>query len=195
MNTDNRQTNILLAGVGGQGVILVSTIIARAAMHAGYDVKTNEVHGMAQRGGSVLAQVRFGSRIFSPLVWEGTADLIISLERIEAIRFSHFLAPGGLAVCSAQAIIPVTVSSGKAHYPESASEDLKRIFPRLIYADAQQSAHDLGNVKAANVVLLGAAAGEIDLPDDAWEKSIKESVADKHLALNMKAFEAGRRLS
>ena len=192
--SDNKTTNILLAGVGGQGVLLVSTVIAKAAMHAGHDVKTNEVHGMAQRGGSVLAQIRFGKKVYSPLVWEKTADLIVSLERIEALRFAHFLADGGLCVCSSQAIVPVTVSSGKAKYPESAEADLKRIFPRLIYADAQKIAHDLGNIKAANMVILGAAADSLGLPDESWTEAIRESVAQKHLELNLKAFEAGRKL-
>ena len=191
---DTKTTNILLAGVGGQGVLLISTVIAKAAMHAGFDVKTNEVHGMAQRGGSVLAQIRFGKKVYSPLVWEKTADLIVSLERIEALRFAHFLSDGGLCVCSSQAIVPVTVSSGKAKYPESAEADLKRIFPRLIYADAQKIAHDLGNIKAANMVILGAAADSLGLPDESWTEAIRESVAQKHLELNLKAFEAGRKL-
>ena len=192
--SQEKTTNILLAGVGGQGVLLVSTVIAKAAMHAGFDVKTNEVHGMAQRGGSVLAQIRFGKKVYSPLVWEKTADLIISLERIEALRFAHFLADGGLCVCSSQSIIPVTVSSGKAKYPDSAEDDLKRIFPRLIYADAQKIARDLGNVKAANMVVLGAASKVLGLEDAVWAEAIKESVAPKHLDLNIKAFEAGRNL-
>jgi indolepyruvate ferredoxin oxidoreductase beta subunit len=187
-------TNILLAGVGGQGVLLVSSVIAKAAMHAGFDVKMNEVHGMAQRGGSVLAQIRFGKKVFSPLIWEGTADLIISLERVEALRFAHFLAPEGLCVCSSQAIVPVTVSSGKAKYPETAEDDLRRVFPRLIYADAQKIAEELGNVKAANMVILGAASRELGLPDKSWQQAVQESVAPKHRELNMHAFEAGRKL-
>ena len=193
--SSTKTTNILCLGVGGQGVLLISTIIAKAALAAGHDVKANEVHGMAQRGGSVLAQIRFGEKVHSPLIWEGTANLILSLERIEALRFAHFLAPGGLVVSSSQAIVPVTVSSGKAKYPETAEDDLRRVFPRLIYADAQKIAADLGNVKAANVVILGAAAKELGLPDEAWTTAIKESVAEKHLALNLQAFEAGRKLS
>jgi indolepyruvate ferredoxin oxidoreductase beta subunit len=195
MSDDNKTVNILLAGVGGQGVLLVSTVIARAALYAGFDVKTNEVHGMAQRGGTVLAQVRFGKEVFSPLIWEGTADLLISLERIEALRFAQFLAPGGLAVCSQQAIVPVTVSSGRATYPENAEEDLHRIFPRLTFIDAQKIAHDLGNIKAANMVILGAAAADLRLPEESWQHAIRESVAEKHFDLNVKAFEAGRKLS
>lgn len=192
--SQDKITNILLAGVGGQGVLLISTVIAKAAMHAGHDVKTNEVHGMAQRGGSVLAQIRFGKKVHSPLVWEKTADLIISLERIEALRFAHFLADGGLCVCSSQSIVPVTVSSGKAKYPESAEDDLRRIFPRLIYMDAQHIAQGLGNIKAANMVALGAAADSLALPDESWNEAIRESVAPKHLELNLKAFDAGRKL-
>ena len=126
-------TSIVLVGVGGQGILLAAQIIARAALISGSDVKTNEVHGMAQRGGSVVAQVRYGQHVYSPLVPEGTAQVLASLERIEALRFAGYLAPGGggLAVVSSQAIIPVTVSSGQAEYPEDAEDQLKAAFAGL----------------------------------------------------------------
>jgi indolepyruvate ferredoxin oxidoreductase beta subunit len=196
MSANNgKVTNVLIVGVGGQGALLVSTIIAEAAIRAGFDVKTNEVHGMAQRGGSVLAQVRFGAKVHSPLVWEGTADVIISLEEIEALRYAQFLREGGLAVVSKQHIIPVTVSSGKATYPADADERLARAFPQLALIDALGIAHGAGSAKAANVVALGAAAKELDrlAPEIAthWNAAIETCVPAKHLELNRKAFAAG----
>ena len=117
--------NIVLAGVGGQGILLASEIVARAAMVAGFDVKTNEVHGMAQRGGSVVAQIRYGKEVNSPLVASGSAQVLGSLERIEALRYADYLAPGGLAVVSNQMVVPVSVSSGSASYPGDAEARLR----------------------------------------------------------------------
>jgi len=186
-------TSVVLAGVGGQGIILASTIVARAALHAGHDVKTNEIHGMAQRGGSVVAEIRYGSKVFSPLVEPGTAVALAALERVEAIRHAHYLKPGGLAVVSTLAIVPVTVSSGQAAYPADAEARLRTVFPRLAYIDATAMAEGVGNAKAGNVVILGALSTGLDLPEGAWEAAIRESVPEKHLALNQAAFAAGRR--
>jgi indolepyruvate ferredoxin oxidoreductase beta subunit len=161
-------------------------------MHAGFDAKTNEVHGMAQRGGSVVAQVRFGKKVYSPLVCEGTAVVLGALEQIEAIRFAQFLAPGGLAVVSSQAIIPVTVSSGQAVYPSDVRERLAAVFPRLTYLDADKLATSAGNVRAANLVILGAMSMGLELPADAWQAAIRGAVAQKYFDVNMKAFELGR---
>ncbi len=187
----NDTTNVLLVGVGGQGVLLISAIIAQAAILSGADVKANEVHGMAQRGGSVLAQVRFGPKVYGPLVREGTADVIVSLEKIEAIRFAHYLKPNGVAVVSRQEIVPVTVSSGKARYPSDADERLAKLFPNLVEIDAPLVAHELGNAKAANVVLLGAAAKALPALASHWEKALEICVPERHRELNMRAFTAG----
>lgn len=193
---DNGQTtSIVLVGVGGQGVLLASEILAQAAVAAGYEVKTNEVHGMAQRGGSVMAQVRFGTQVFSPLVAQGTARVLGSLERIEALRNHHYLAPGGLAVVSSQMIVPVTVSSGQASYPADAEERLRQAFPRLIYVDAVERANELGNARVANVILLGAMSRALDLPQDAWERSLSQCIKAQHRELNQRAFELGRGLA
>lgn len=192
---NHQTTSVVLAGVGGQGILLASTILARAAMAAGFDVKTNEVHGMAQRGGSVIAQIRYGREVHSPLVAPGEARVLGTLERIEAIRHAHYLAPGGLAVVSTQAIIPVTVSSGAAAYPEDAPERLCAIFPRLLYLDVVGAAERLGNVRAANVVLLGALSTGLDLPADAWRDAIAAAVAEKYRAINLEAFNAGKGLA
>jgi indolepyruvate ferredoxin oxidoreductase, beta subunit len=191
-STNGITTSVVLVGVGGQGILLASEIVARAAMIAGFAVKTNEVHGMAQRGGSVIAQIRFGKEVFSPLVAEGTARVLGALERIEGIRFAHYLAPGGLAVVSSQAIIPVTVSSGQAVYPTDTQERLRAIFPRLIYVDAATLATRVGNIRASNVVVLGALSTGLDLPVEAWHEAVARSVPPKHKDLNLRAFEEGR---
>lgn len=188
----NGVTNVLLVGVGGQGVLLVSSVIAHAAILSGADVKGNEVHGMAQRGGSVLAQVRFGPKVHSPLVWEGTVDLLVSLERAEALRYAHYLKPGALAVVSTQRIVPVTVSSGKATYPTDVDDRLARAFPRLVSVDAIGIAHGLGNAKAANVVALGAAAAGLPSLEGKWEEAIAACVGERHRELNLRAFRAGK---
>ncbi len=185
-------TSVVLAGVGGQGILLASEIVARAAMSAGFDVKTNEVHGMAQRGGSVLAQIRFGARVNSPLVALGTAQALASLERIEGLRHAEYLAPDGLAVVSSQMVIPVTVSSGTAKYPEDAEAKLRQVFRRLIYLDADRIASELGNLKASNVVLMGALSTGLELPVEAWQAAIRRSVKEKFVDLNLRAFATGR---
>ncbi len=184
--------SVVLAGVGGQGILLASEILAKAAMAAGYDVKTNEVHGMAQRGGSVVAQVRFGAEVHSPLVARGTARVLGSLEQVEALRFWEYLAQNGLAVVNAQAVVPVTVSSGSAKYPEDVEARLRRAFPRLVYMNAAEEALKLRDIRAANTVLLGAISKGLDLPIDAWQEAIASSVKAKLVDLNIRAFELGR---
>ena len=188
-------TSVVLVGVGGQGILLASTIIAQAALASGYDVKTYEVHGMAQRGGSVLAQVRYGAKVYSPLIPKGAATVLASLERTEALRYVDYLAPGGLAVISDQIIVPVTVSSGATTYPEMGEEELRRYFPRLAYVPAVERALELGNARAANVVLLGALSTQLNLADDAWENALKQCVKPAFVELNMRAFALGRELA
>ncbi|MDO5580116.1 MAG: indolepyruvate oxidoreductase subunit beta [Planctomycetia bacterium] len=186
--------SVVLVGVGGQGILLASEIIAQTALKTGYDVKTNEVHGMAQRGGSVLAQIRFGSKVFSPLVPKGTATVLASLERIEILRYVDYLAPDGLAVVSDQKIIPVTVSSGTTPYPDMNEEDFRKIFPRLIYVEAVQKAAELGNARAANIILLGALSNQLNFEESDWEDSIKKCVKPKFVDLNLQAFHIGRKM-
>ena len=188
-------TSIVLVGVGGQGILLASEIVAKAAMLSGFKVKTNEVHGMAQRGGSVIAQIRYGKEVFSPLVSEGEARVLGSFERIEAIRFAHYLAPDGLAVVSTQSIIPVTVSSGASEYPENGEKLLREVFPRLLYINAAIVATEVGNIRAANVVILGALSTNLDLPEQAWHDSISASVKKKFVDINLEAFNKGRGLA
>jgi indolepyruvate ferredoxin oxidoreductase beta subunit len=195
MEAESEIVSVVLVGVGGQGILLASEIVAKAAMLAGYDVKTNEVHGMAQRGGSVVAQIRYGPRVYSPLVARHSATALGALEQIEALRYADYIAPHGLAAVSSQAIMPVTVSMGACSYPGQVEEKLKAVFSRLIYLDAAQIAAQLGDVRAANIVLLGAMSKALDLPLTAWLESIASSVKEKHIDLNLKAFETGRKLS
>ncbi|MFA6815114.1 MAG: indolepyruvate oxidoreductase subunit beta [Lentisphaeria bacterium] len=185
---NHKTTSIVLAGVGGQGILLASKIIGKAAMSCGLQVKANEVHGMAQRGGSVLAQIRFGTEVYSPLVSEGSASVLLSLEAIEAIRYKHYLCSDGLAVVSKQRIIPVTVSSGNAVYPD-VDKILPTLFPRLIYIDALTEAEKLGESRAANIILLGHLAKALHLPLDAWMDALKDCIKPKALAVNQKAFQ------
>jgi len=191
--TETTQTvSVVVVGVGGQGILLASEIIAQTAVHSGFDVKTNEVHGMAQRGGSVVAQIRYGSLVHSPLVAKGTASVLGSLERTECLRYIDYLAPDGLAVVSSQKIIPVTVSSGAAAYPEVGEKDLRKYFPKLIYVEAVEKAAALGNARAANTILLGAMSTRLNLPVEAWENAIRNCVKPKYVDVNMKAFKIGR---
>ena len=190
--------SVVLAGVGGQGILLASEIVARAAMAADFDVKTNEVHGMAQRGGSVIAQIRFAPRalggggVHSPLVPEGTAVVLGALEQIEALRFAHYLSPTGTAVVSNQAIVPITATSGQGVYPPDVPARLAAVFPKLVHVDALVLAQQAGTVKAANVVLLGAISRCLELPLAAWHGALQAAVPAKHYQTNLRAFELGR---
>jgi indolepyruvate ferredoxin oxidoreductase beta subunit len=184
-------TSVVLVGVGGQGILLASEIVAQAAVFMGFDVKTNEVHGMAQRGGSVVAQIRFGREVFSPLVPRHSAQVLGSLERIEGLRNIDYLAEDGLAVISSQKIVPVTSSTGGVPYPEIDEELLLRYFPRLVYIDAVEQAAEMGNSKVANIILLGAMATKLKLSTEAWTEAIKKSVKPKFIDINIKAFNHG----
>lgn len=186
--------SVVLVGVGGQGILLASEIVARAAMFAGYDVKTNEVHGMAQRGGSVTAQIRYGKVVNSPLVALGDARVLGSFEQVEALRWAHYLASDGLAVVSTAELIPVTVSSGQATYPDNAEARLKEVFKRLVLLDATKLAQEMGDSRMANTIVLGALSNGLTLSLENWEEAIKSSVKPKYVEANLKAFMAGRAL-
>ncbi len=189
-------TSVVLVGVGGQGILLASEIVAQAAVASGFDVKTNEVHGMAQRGGSVTAQIRYGDTkdetVFSPLVPKRSAQVLGSLERIEGLRNIDFLAENGLAVISSQKIVPVTASTGGTPYPDVDEEFLRHYFPRLVYLDAVELATQLGNEKTTNTILLGAMSTQLTLPEKAWHEAIRHSVKEKFVGINIEAFQRGR---
>lgn len=188
-------TSVVLCGVGGQGILLASEILAQAAMNAGFDVKTNEVHGMAQRGGSVIGQIRYAKQVHSPLVAKGTAQVLCSLEQSEALRYSDYLADGGLCVANAQQITPVTVSMGAAKYPDNVEQKLRDQFPRLVFFDASKKAIELGNIRTANVVLLGALSMGLELPVEAWHRAVASCVKPQYREINLKAFDAGRAMA
>lgn len=187
-----KTVNILLSGVGGQGVLLASAILSNAAMIQGLDIKQSEVHGMSQRGGSVVSHVRIGDTVHSPIVPDGQCDILVGFEPLEGLRHAHNLKKGGVMVYATERINPSTVSAGFATYPEDMEERLGS-FPMERHAvKAGEIAESLGNRRSANVVLVGALSRYLDFPEDVWDKALKASIPAKLLDLNVKAFKAGR---
>jgi len=184
--------NISLVGVGGQGTLLASEILCQVALLSGRDVKKSEVHGMAQRGGSVVSQVRMGQKIHSPLIGIGETDVLIAFEKVEALRHAHFLSATGVAMVNDQEIRPITVSSGQAQWPEDIDGKLKSTFPKLELIPALDIARTLGNLRIVNVVMIGALSNHLDIPEDIWRDAITALVNPRFLELNLKAFDAGR---
>ena len=182
--------NIMIVGVGGQGTLLTSRIIGKAALEAGYDVKISEVHGMAQRGGSVVTFVRFGEKVNEPVVEEGQADVIIAFERLEAKRYAHFLKKDGVLVVNDCKIEPMTVVIGAKKYPENIIEDLKKEH-KVYTIDGQKVALELGNSKVLNSVVLGYAAGFIGFDEATWNNTVATTVPQKTIEINQKAFALG----
>lgn len=187
--------NFLLAGVGGQGTILASNVLADVALAAGFDVKKSEVHGMAQRGGSVNTHVRWDAeRVYSPLISLGEADFLLVFERAEALRYAEYLRPQGVAIVNEHTIMPITVTSGGAHYPTE--EELRgvysRVSGRLHVVPGTAIAQELGNARAANVVLLGALSAFLEIPEEVWLQVIEARVPPRYVELNRKAFVRGR---
>ena len=184
--------NILLCGVGGQGTLLASNLLAECAMQAGYDVKKSEIHGMAQRGGSVVSHVRFGKDIASPVIRKGECDILLSFEELEAMRWSHFLKPGGKIVCNKQNILPMSVSAGNSVYPTNIIDKMSKLNAEIMLVDAIGKAKELGNQKCLNVVLLGVLAKKLkDIDENIWMEMIEKRIPAKLLDLNKKAFETG----
>jgi len=192
---DNGETvNILLAGVGGQGIILASTIISMAVMESGYDVKNNEVHGMAQRGGSVVCQIRFGKKVFSPLIKKGSADFLIALEKLEALRYADYLKKDGVVIVNNFKISPLTVLTGQSQYPANIDEMMEETFSHLHIVDGVKLAQDLGDVRTSNVILIGLLSHYLPFKKEVWINVIKKSVKEKFRDINVKAFEIGREM-
>ena len=182
--------NIMIVGVGGQGTLLTSRIIGKAALEAGFDVKISEVHGMAQRGGSVVTFVRFGEKVSEPVVEEGQADLIIAFERLEALRYAHFLKKDGVIVVNDCRIDPMTVTIGAAQYPDNILENLKNT--HTVYSiEGNKIAAELGNSKVLNSVVLGLAAKYLPFAREDWLETIANTVPPKTVALNQEAFLKG----
>ena len=186
-----RDLDILIVGVGGQGTVLASKICGFVAEAAGMDVKLSEIHGMSQRGGSVVTHVRMGKKVYSPLIAEGKADIILAFEELEALRWLSFLKPDGKVVLNTQKILPMPVIVGKAEYPKSVVAELKDMRIDTYACDATGIAYDLGNSRAANLVLIGNLAKQIGLDKGIFLDAIRAIVKPKFIDLNIAAFEAG----
>ncbi|MBE3586783.1 indolepyruvate oxidoreductase subunit beta [Desulfofundulus thermocisternus] len=182
--------DILMVGVGGQGIILASRILAHAARAAGYDIKVSEIHGMAQRGGSVVTQVRLGEKVYSPLIPEGEADVILAFEQLEALRWVNYVKNTGTIIVNSQVIYPVPVLAGMSRYPENIPAHLSRR-ARTIMVDALQKALECGDSRAANVVLLGSLARRMSIPLSYWMNALEACVPARYLEVNRAAFQSG----
>jgi indolepyruvate ferredoxin oxidoreductase beta subunit len=187
-------TSIVLVGVGGQGILLACNLLAQAALKAGWDVKSNEVHGMAQRGGSVVAQVRFGQKVHSPLIQKGTADFLLALEKLEALRFSEYLKGEGAAIVNAQQIMPLPVATGAAQYPQEIDRLLRVRFPRLTLIDGVSLAKKAGEMRTTNVVLIGALSILLPFDLELWDSVLEENIKARFIKVNQKAFALGSQM-
>jgi len=188
--------NLVLAGVGGHGVLALSRIVAEGALAAGFDVRKSEIHGMSQRGGSVLSEVRYGTTVRSPLIPEAAADLLLSLELLEALRHLHRLKPDGLLLVNDQRITPAPAGSGPVEYPEDARERLLASVPDAQILPAHEVAAGLGESRAANMVMLGAfAARSSDIPTRIWKQVIESAFRSDLVPVNLAAFDAGLTLA
>ncbi|MCI9596463.1 MAG: indolepyruvate oxidoreductase subunit beta [Firmicutes bacterium] len=184
--------NILLTGVGGQGTILAAKMLTIGLMEAGYDVKMSEIHGMSQRGGDVTSQVRYSNdKVYSPVIEKGTADIIVSFEKIEALRRLDYLKEGGIVIVNTEEIPSMTVLTGQQEYPQDVIEEIKSAAGRVVELDASQKAQELGTVKAANVILLGALVKAMELEHIDWEGIIRSNVKEAFVNLNLQAIKAG----
>lgn len=187
----NQGKSVMIVGVGGQGTLLASRLLGSAMMAQGFDVKVSEVHGMSQRGGSVVTYVRYGEKVYSPIIETGEADIVLAFEQLEAARFLPWLKEGGAVVTNTQRIDPMPVVTGAAQYPEGLLEAIKQKGARLVAVDALGMAQQAGTVKAVNVVLIGAMAQRLGMDREIWLKTIEETVPPKFVELNKKAFELG----
>ncbi|MBN1592055.1 MAG: indolepyruvate oxidoreductase subunit beta [Candidatus Coatesbacteria bacterium] len=187
--------NVLLVGVGGQGILLASEVISQAAMNDGFDVKKSEIHGMAQRGGVVSSHVRYAERVYSPLIMKGTADVLVSFEKAEAYRWLEYLKPGGMIVTNTTEIIPPVLNVLGKEYPHDILDRMKKQGLKVVVVDASDAAEKLGNPRAMNMVLLGAISDLLGFTAETWHSALNMRVPKKHLDLNLKAFEEGRKLA
>ena len=186
--------NIMIVGVGGQGTLLASKLLGKLLLTHGYDVKVSEVHGMSQRGGSVVTYVRYGEHVYSPIIDAGEADVVLSFELLEAARWAEYLKKGGLLLTNTQQIAPMPVITGAAAYPEQLAEKLQALDIRLDAFDALQLALQAGSSKAVNLVLLGRLSTYFDFAPEDWMAAIETSVPARFLEMNKKAFLLGREL-
>lgn len=190
MNHDTR--NILIVGVGGQGVILASNALSEVAMESGFDVKKNESHGQSQRGGTVPSHIRYGKKVYSPIIGRGEADLVLAFEELEGLRFAHFLKADGRVILNRQRIYPPRVTSGMDRYPEDVPSLLREHGVETIEVDALSIANSLGNPLVVSTVLLGVLSKYLEFSKGQWEEVIRRLVPEKHRDVNLEAFAAGR---
>jgi len=190
-----KKLDILITGVGGQGVILASDVMGEAALAAGYDIKKTDTLGMAQRGGSVISHVRIGKRVWSPLIKEGEVDIIVSLEKLEAARWSHYLRPGAIAIVNNQVVPPLSVNLGNERYPsdEEITNILKRWTDRIYFVDGTSRVRELGNIRTLNMFMLGCASLFLPLRVHIWKNTISQRVPFKVRQINIIAFNQGRK--
>jgi len=188
----DRVKSILLAGVGGQGVLVASDILSEVAARSGLDVKKSEVHGVAQRGGSVVSHTRFGERVFSPLGRMGDIDVLLAFEKLEALRYGHWVRNDGTLIVNDQKIMPTLFASETRGYPEEAIEFLKKKFPSVVVVQAHQIARELGNLRVISAVMCGALSTFLDFKQDIWHAVISESVPPQSLEANLSAFAKGQ---
>jgi len=191
----DKTQNVLIVGVGGQGIILASDVLSRAAARFGYDVKKNEIHGMAQRGGSVSSHIRFGKSVSSPIIKTGEADVLLSFEQIETVRYFPFLAETGKVIVNDHKILPPAVFTGKQDYPPDVIGKIKAKVPDAVVVDGLAVAEKVGNARVVNVVFLGVLSAFLDIPATTYEEVLKESLKPKLVDVNLKAFHQGRALA
>ena len=188
---DSKVRSILFAGVGGQGILRASDIMCMAMMEAGFDVKKSEVHGMAQRGGCVTSHVRYGTKVYSPLAETGRIETLVSFEKMEALRYLKFLSKDASIILNTEEIYPPAVNRGDSEYPNDVIDFLKNHYPKVIALNAAKLAQKAGNIRAANVVLLGAVSNLMNIEKSVWESVIKTSFPQKLVKLNLDAFQMG----
>ena len=184
--------NIMIVGVGGQGSLLASKLLGHLLLTHGYDVKVSEVHGMSQRGGSVVTYVRCGEKVYSPIIDKGEADFIVSFEELEAARWLEYLKPGGTVVTNTQQTDPMPVITGAAAYPEDLIEKMRAAGAEVDALDALSLAGQAGSAKAVNLVLMGRLSRYFDFPEEDWQEAIRAMVPERFLEMNRKAFELGK---
>lgn len=185
--------NIMIVGVGGQGTLLASKLLGKLFLKKGYDVKVSEVHGMSQRGGSVVTYVRYGNKVYSPVIDKGQADVIVSFEMLEAARWVEYLKTDGIIITNTQQVNPMPVITGACEYPENLEERIKALNIKLDAVDALSLAEKAGSSKAVNIVLMGRLSRNFEFTEEEWLDAIEESVPAKFLELNKKAFDLGRK--
>ena len=183
--------SVMIVGVGGQGTLLASRVLGSAMLSQGVDVKVSEVHGMSQRGGSAVTYVRYGDKVYSPIIAQGEADVLLAFEALEAARYLPWLKPEGTVVVNTQQMDPMPVVTGVAEYPKDILGKVREQGVKVVALDALGMAEEAGSSKAVNVVLIGAMAKKLDLPKEVWIDTIKETVPSKFIDMNLKAFELG----